>query len=139
MVHRRTRNIEREPSDNLVHQNAKVIAQIRSCHAECPHAAQHQRVAAEQEPDREALGEGREEEGMCWLGAQGALVDEVAGDSEGEDGHGQQVAAAVGVVAGEAREGLVVVFAAGGGVPEGRVEDDEGCGSWFWVLVCYSL
>jgi len=70
------------------------------------------------------------------LGAQGALVDEVARDAEGEDRDGEGVAAAVGVVAGEAREGLVVVFAAGGGVPEGWVEDDEGCGGCGWdVLV----
>jgi hypothetical protein len=34
------------------------------------------------------------------LGAQGALVDGVAGDSEQEDCHGEGVAAAVGVVAG---------------------------------------
>ena len=62
------------------------------------------------------------------MGAQGALVHEVTGDAEGEDGDGKGVAAAVGVVSGEAREGLVVVFAAGRGVPEGWVEDDEGCG-----------
>lgn len=62
------------------------------------------------------------------MGAQGALVHEVTGDAEGEDGDGEGVAAAVGVVSGEAREGLVVIFAAGGGVPEGWVEDDEGCG-----------
>ena len=65
---------------------------------------------------------------MCWLGAQGALVHEVTGDAKGEDGDGQGVAAAVGIVSGEACEGLVVVFAAGSGVPEGWVEDDEGCG-----------
>lgn len=68
---------------------------------------------------------------MRWLGAQGALVDEVAGDAEGEDGDGQGVAAAVGVVAGKTREGFVVVFAASGGIPEGGVEDDESCcGCW---------
>ena len=65
---------------------------------------------------------------MGWLSAQSALVHEVTRDAEGEDGDGEGVAAAVGIVSGEAREGLVVVFAAGGGVPEGRVEDDEGCG-----------
>ena len=65
---------------------------------------------------------------MGWLGAQGALVNCVAGDAQEENCYGEGVAAAVGVVSGEAREGLVVVFAAGGGVPEGRVEDDEGCG-----------
>jgi hypothetical protein len=67
-----------------------------------------------------------------WLGTQGALVHEVTRDAEGEDGDGQSVAAAVGVVSGEAREGLVVVFAAGGGVPEGWVEDDEGGGGCVW-------
>lgn len=65
---------------------------------------------------------------MRGLGAQGALVYEVTRDAEGEDCYGERVAAAVGVVSGEAREGLVVVFAAGGSVPEGGVEDDEGCG-----------
>jgi hypothetical protein len=65
---------------------------------------------------------------MSWLGAQGAFVHEVTRDAEGEDGDGEGVAATVGIVSGKAREGLVVVFAAGGGVPEGWVEDDEGCG-----------
>jgi hypothetical protein len=68
---------------------------------------------------------------MRGLGAQGALVDGVAGDSEQEDCYGEGVAAAVRVVAGQAREGLVAVFAAGGGVPEGGVEDYEGCGGCF--------
>ena len=62
------------------------------------------------------------------MGAQGALVHEVTRDAEGEDCDGKGVTATVGVVSGEAREGLVVVFAASGGVPEGWVEDDEGCG-----------
>lgn len=65
---------------------------------------------------------------MGWLGAQGALVDEVARDAKGENGDGEGVAATVGVVAGEPREGFVVVFAAGGGIPEGGVEDDKSCG-----------
>jgi hypothetical protein len=71
---------------------------------------------------------------VCGLGAESALVHEVTRDSEGEDGDGERVAAAVGVVAGKARQGLVVVFAAGGGVPEGWVEDDESCGccGWRW-------
>ena len=67
---------------------------------------------------------------MGWLSAQGTLVHEVTRDAEREDGDGEGVAAAVGVVSGEAREGLVVVFAAVGGVPEGWVEDDEGCGGY---------
>lgn len=128
MVHRRAGHVERETRDHLIHQDTKVIAQICSRDSKRPHAAQHQRVAAQEQADGQALGERREQSGVRWLGAQGTLVYEVTGDAEGEDGDGEGVAAAVGVVSGEAREGLVVVFAAGGGVPEGGVEDDEGCG-----------
>lgn len=100
VVHRRTAHIEREARDHLIHQNPKIVAQIRSRNAQRPHAAQHKRVATEEESDCEALGERGQEERVGRLGAQGALVDEVAGDSEGEDCDGQGVAAAVGVVAG---------------------------------------
>lgn len=63
---------------------------------------------------------------MRGLGTQSALVDEVAGDAEGEDCHGEEVAAAVGIAC-EARDGFGAVFGAGGGVPEGGVENYEGC------------
>lgn len=65
---------------------------------------------------------------MRGLEAQGALVDHVAGDAEGENRDCESVAAAVGVVAGQAREGFVPVFGACGGVPESGVKDYEGCG-----------
>lgn len=60
---------------------------------------------------------------MRGLDAESALVDGVAEDAEGEDGEGQAVAAVEGVAAGELGEGFVAVFGAGGGVPEGWVED----------------
>ena len=128
MVHRRAGHVEREASDDLVHQDAEVVAQVCARDAERPHAAQYECVATQEQADGQALGEGGEEGWVGWLGAQGALVYEVTRDAKGEDGDGEGVAAAVGVVSGEAREGLVVVFAAGGGIPEGWVEDDEGCG-----------
>ena len=128
MVHGRRGHTERKTRNHLIHQDTKVVAQVRARDTQRPHAGQHQRVTTEQQADGQTL---RERGEQCWmrgLGAQGALVDGVAGDSEQEDCHGEGVAAAVGVVAGQAREGLVAVFAAGGGVPEGGVEDDEGCG-----------
>jgi hypothetical protein len=99
MVHGRRANAEREPGHHLVHQDAKVVAQVRARDAERPHAGQHQRVAAEQQADGQALRERAQQGRVSGLGAQGALVDGVAGDSEQEDCYGEGVATAVGVVA----------------------------------------
>lgn len=47
---------------------------------------------------------------MRGLRAEGAFVEDVAEDAEGEDGDGEAVAAVVGVAACELGEDLVVVF-----------------------------
>jgi hypothetical protein len=44
------------------------------------------------------------------LVAEGALVEEVADDAEGEDGGGEEVAGGLGFAAEQAGENLVVVF-----------------------------
>lgn len=67
---------------------------------------------------------------MCGLSAERALVDGVADEAEGEDCGGEAVATVEGVAAGELGEGFVVVFAAGGEVPEGGVEEDAGDGDY---------
>ena len=100
MVHGRRADAEREARNHLVHQDAEVVAQVRARDAQRPHAGQHQRVAAEQQADGQTLRERSQERRVCGLGAQGALVDGVARDAEQEDGHGESVAAAVGVVSG---------------------------------------
>ena len=64
------------------------------------------------------------------MDTQGALVEGVAEDAEGEDGDGEGVAAVFGVATGEHRDPFVVVFVAGSDVPEGWVEDYAGCGDY---------
>lgn len=61
---------------------------------------------------------------MGRLAAQGALVEGIADQAQGEDGQGEAIAAVEGVAARELREGFVVVFGARRRVPEGGVEDD---------------
>jgi len=64
---------------------------------------------------------------VAGLLAQGALVEAVADETQGEDGDGEGVAAVKGVAAGELGENFVVVLGTGGRVPEEGVEEDR-CG-----------
>ena len=72
---------------------------------------------------------------MSRLGGEGAAVEFVAEEAEGEDSDGEGVAAVVCVAAGKFGEGFVAVFGAGGGVPEGWVEDDHAGRSYGSMLV----
>ena len=71
---------------------------------------------------------------MGRLRAEGAFVDEVTEQPEQEDCDGEGVAAIETVASCEGGERLVVVFAAGGEVPEGGVEDDAGGGDCGWIM-----
>lgn len=130
VIHRRRRHVEREPGHHLIHEDAEVIPQVRPRDPEGPHAREDEDIAAGDEGDGEALRERGLQERVRGLGAQGAFVEGVAQDAEREDGEGEGVAAVERFAAGELGEGFVVVFAAGGDVPEGRVEDDGGGGNW---------
>lgn len=58
----------------MIHQDAKVIAQIRARDAERPHAAQHEEVTGREEDIGDGLTGQVLEEGMAGLKAEGAFV-----------------------------------------------------------------
>lgn len=66
---------------------------------------------------------------MGGLVAQGTFVERVTEQAQAEDGDGEGVAGVARVAAGEAGEGVVVVFGAGRQVPEDGVEEDGGGGN----------
>jgi len=74
VVHRRVGHVEWESSHHLVHQDAKVVAQVRPRDAERPHRGEDEDVSARDERGGDELGEGSREEGMSGLVAEGALV-----------------------------------------------------------------
>ena len=109
-VHRRTRHIEREPSDHLIHEDAEVVAQEGACDTEGPGGGDDEDVAARDEGVGGGLdGEGEEERVGTLLG-DGGLEEVVAEDAEGEDGGGEGVAGGDGAPSEEVGEDLVVVL-----------------------------
>lgn len=75
---------------------------------------------------------------MRRLSAESTLVQRIPDQTYREDGHGEGVAAIVRISAGEFGDGFIAVFCAGGGIPEGRVEDDGACGDCvaLWLASC---
>lgn len=63
---------------------------------------------------------------MRRLIAEGSFVEDVAKDSQREDGHSEGIAAVVRISAEDLGEGLVAIFVAGGEVPESRIEKYTG-------------
>jgi len=74
VVHWCVGDVERETRHHVVHQNAKVVAQVGPCDAECPHGGQDEDVSARDQGGGDEFGEGCHEEGMGGLLAEGALV-----------------------------------------------------------------
>jgi len=123
VVHGRTSDVEREAGDDLVHQNAEVVAEVGPRDAEGPHGGQDEDVAAGDEDDGQALREEGLEGWMAGLVPERSLVEGVPDDAEGEDGGSEAIAAVEGVSAGELRQSLVAVLEPGNGIPECRVKD----------------
>ena len=71
---------------------------------------------------------------MCGLQSQGTFVEDIAEDSEGEDGECEAIAAVERLASCELRKCFIVVFASRGDVPEGWVEDYARCGDWRYLL-----
>lgn len=92
-IHRRARDIEREPCDGRVHQDPKVVTQVRAREAKRPHARQHQDVAdGEQHIGQVRLVHGR----VVWLVRERLVVETVAQNAQAEDRDAKGVAAGVG-------------------------------------------
>lgn len=110
IIHGRSRDIERETRDGLIHQDAEIIAQVRARDAERPCRAEDEDVAEGDQGVGDIGHEWLGEEGMGGLVAEGALEESVAEEAEGEDGEGKGVAGELGAVVEEVGEGFVVVF-----------------------------
>ena len=64
---------------------------------------------------------------MRGLLAESAFIERIPDNPDGEDRNGEAIAAVEGGATGELGDSLVAIFGAGGGVPEGWVEDYGGC------------
>jgi len=109
-VHGRTDDVEWEPGDHLVHEDAKVIAQKGAGDAEAPCRRDDKRVAEGDEGVGRGLGVDARQQWVRGLLANGGLVEEVAEEAEREDGRGETVAGCAGASAKQVREKLVVVL-----------------------------
>lgn len=76
VIHRRARDVERERLDNVVHQDAKVIAQVSAGNSECPHAAQHEDVATSDQRVRDVIRGGALEQRVRRLRTESSLIAE---------------------------------------------------------------
>lgn len=132
VVHWRLGNVEWETSNNIIHQNAKVVAQIRAGNTKCPHRGDNQDVSRDEEEDGGVLDKIGLESWVGWLVAESDLIEVVAEDAQGEDGHGEHIAAIARVSTGELGEDAVVVFWYALGYV--RVEGCGRRGLWLWTL-----
>lgn len=57
IVHRVVVDIEGEGSDSLLHQNAKVVTQVRSCDTKRPHGGQYKNVSKRESDNCQCLHE----------------------------------------------------------------------------------
>ncbi len=110
IVHGGVHEVEREARDHMIHQDPEVIAQERAGDAELPRRRDHQDVARRDERIAGKGGDITEQGGVCRLMTEGTLVEEVADESQTEDGEGEGVACCLRATAEEACEDLVVVF-----------------------------
>lgn len=88
IVHWRPGNVEREARHDVVHQDAKVIAEICARDPQRPHAAQDEDIATGDEADCQALRYESLEQWMRDLSAECALVECIPEETDGEDDDG---------------------------------------------------
>lgn len=97
IVHRRTGHIKREPRNNAIHEDTKVIPQEGPRDAQLPGGGDDEEVA-DGEQGVGGVGDVFALEGRVGrLVTEGALVEEVAQEAEGEDGGGEGVAGCLAV------------------------------------------
>lgn len=91
-VHGGAGHIERKAGDGGVHQDTKVVPEVRASDTESPHARDDKGISDSEKP----VGNVRLVHGLViWLVLQGIEVQMVTEDSQGEDGDGEEIAAIV--------------------------------------------
>ena len=123
-VHGIGHNVERESSDHVVHEDAKVVSQVCSRDAERPHGAEHKHVSGKEERRSSGAHSRVLEERVGGLGLECLVVHMVTQDAQRKDGHGKQVAAQVATPSEHLGDRLVVVLVLRHRVPVERVEAD---------------
>lgn len=121
LVHGVVGHVEGEPSDSVVHEDSKVVAQVRAGNAQLVHGTQHKHLACTKEGHAQLLPVLAHDQRACGLFAQCRLVDHVSNDPQRENGGCQHVAALFGPSA-HLGERMRVVLDPGHDVPEDRVE-----------------
>ena len=108
-VHRVAQDVEGETVHFGLHEDPKVVAEVRAGDAERVDRGPHERLAESDQRKGEELNERVREDGEVGLRAEGRLEERVACETEEEDGQGESVAS-VQRRAEQMREGAVLVF-----------------------------
>lgn len=74
VVHWRIGDVERERCHPVIHENAKVIAQICAGNAQSPHATEHEKIAGGDQSIPDVVRGGRLQERVRWLSAERTFV-----------------------------------------------------------------
>lgn len=122
VVHWVVGDIEWEVGDSVVHEDAKVVAQVGASDTEGPHGGQNEDVAPGEAGSAQSLEQWLVKIWTHWLLAQCLLIQIVSEDTQREDGSGQNVAAQVSVTASKLGQNLLAVLESSHNVPEGRVK-----------------
>lgn len=109
-VHRVAHDIKREAGHHLVHEDAKVVAEVGAGHAQHPHGRHDEHAAERKQRDRHCTHRRVLERGVGRLEGQCVVVQVVAQDTQRKDGHREDVASKIGPVAQQSRQRAVVVF-----------------------------
>lgn len=110
IVHGRIGDVEREPGDHVVHQDAEVVSQKGTRDAQRPGRGDDEGVTGREEGIADVGGQRALESRVRGLVTEGALVEAVADEADGEDCRGEGVAGCSGVAAEDAGQEVSAVF-----------------------------
>lgn len=110
VVHGRVGEIEGKAGDDVIHQDAEVVAQEGAGDAQRPCRRDDQDISSGDQGVAGVRGDVGLEQRVRRLVAQGALVEQVAHDADREDGRGEGVAGRLGAAAEELGKDLVAIL-----------------------------
>lgn len=91
VVHGGIGDVEGEARDDVIHEDAEVVAKEGAGDAEGPGGGDDEDIASDNEGIGGELHGGSVEKRMGGLLAEGTLVEEIADEAEGEDGEGEEI------------------------------------------------
>jgi hypothetical protein len=126
VVHGVVGHIEGEAGDSLVHENAKVVAEVGSGDAQGVHGGKDQHVANSKQHNGQRLDNvnvGDRQQNGGGLLLKSLVVKVVSEDTERENGDGQQIASGLGSSS-QLSQKVGVVLGSSNNVPKDGVEGD---------------